>query len=321
MPPSTTTRWLENRDMTTHTPHQLLVGVVFAASLVVCGANQTAAADDLTIFVALTDSEGEPVTDLAAKDFAILWDGVACDILEIEPLNRPVRVTVYFDNATESVAALPDMREGVRLFLDALPPDIEVAIGSIAGRPQLRSPYTTDREELLDAIGRIGPAGGAATFWDALYEEAERIDKDEDRQYTPVIVMVAVGGPEASSYARSQPFERGMERLFANGATVHTLLFTSPSGVGRQTGRNQSAWGADIAASTHGRFQPFVSSNAFRTLLPELAKDLARKNKLVSHQFRVTYTPPKDASDQARIQLQTKRAGLIAVVTENGNIP
>ena len=74
--------------------------------------------------------------------------------------------------------------------------------------------------------------------------------------------------------------------LYANGATVHTLLFTSPSGVGRQTGRNQSAWGADIAASTHGRFQPFVSSNAFRTLLPELAKDLARKNKLVSHQFR-----------------------------------
>ncbi len=353
--------------MTTHTPHQLLVGVVFAASLVVCGANQTAEADDLTIFVALTDSEGEPVTDLAAKDFAILWDGVACDILEIEPLNRPVRVTVYFDNATESVAALPDMREGVRLFLDALPPDIEVAIGSIAGRPQLRSPYTTDREELLDAIGKIAPEGGSATFWDALYEEAERIDKDEDRQYTPVIVMVAVGGPEASSYARSQPFERGMERLFANGATVHTLLFTSPSGVGRQTGRNQSAWGADIAASTHGRFQPFVSSNAngatvhtllftspsgvgrqtgrnqsawgadiaasthgrfqpfvsnaFRTLLPELAKDLARKNKLVSHQFRVTYTPPKDASDQARIQLQTKRAGLIAVVTENGNIP
>ena len=243
--------------MTTHTPHQLLVGVVFAASLVVCGANQTAAADDLTIFVALTDSEGEPVTDLAAKDFAILWDGVACDILEIEPLNRPVRVTVYFDNATESVAALPDMREGVRLFLDALPPDIEVAIGSIAGRPQLRSPYTTDREELLDAIGKIAPEGGSATFWDALYEEAERIDKDEDRQYTPVIVMVAVGGPEASSYARSQPFERGMERLFANGATVHTLLFTSPSGVGRQTGRNQSAWGADIAASTHGRFQTF----------------------------------------------------------------
>ena len=74
--------------MTTHTPHQLLVGVVFAASLVVCGANQTAAADDLTIFVALTDSEGEPVTDLAAKDFAILWDGVACDILERRGVNR-----------------------------------------------------------------------------------------------------------------------------------------------------------------------------------------------------------------------------------------
>ena len=307
--------------MTTHSPHRSLVGVVFAASLVVCGVSPMVAADDLTIFLALTDSEGKPVTDLAAKDFAILWDGVACDIREIEPLNWPVRVSVYFDNATMSAKALPDMREGVRLFLDALPPDIEVAIWTIGGRPQRRSPYTTDREALIDAIGEVAPEGGSSTFWDALYEEAERIDKDKDRQYTPVMIMVAIGGPEASTRARSGPFERGMERLYANGATVHTILLTSPDGVGKQTGRNQSAWGADIAASTHGRFQPFVASTAFRTLVPELATDLARKNKLVSHQFRVTYTPPKDASDQARIQLQTKRAGLIAVVTDNGNIP
>ncbi len=305
--------------MITNRPHRCLVGAVFAASLVVCGANQAAAADDLTIFVALTDSEGEPVTDLAAKDFAILWDGVACDIREIEPLHRPVRVSVYFDNATMSAKAMPDMREGARLFLDALPPDIEVAIWTIGGRPQRRSPYTTDREVLIDAIGEVAPEGGSSTFWDALYEEAERIDKDKDRQYTPVMVMVAIGGPESSTRARSGPFERGMERLYANGATVHTLLLTAAGG--KQTGRNQSAWGADIAASTHGRFQPFVASTAFRTLLPELATDLARKNTLVSHQFRVTYTPPKDASDQARIQLQTKRAGLIAVVTDNGNIP
>ena len=32
-------------------------------------------------------------------------------------------------------------------------------------------------------------------------------------------------------------------------------------------------------------------------------------------------TDLEDASDQARIQLQTKRARLIAVVTDDGNIP
>ena len=177
--------------MTLHTPHRFLVGVAFVASLVVCGVNQIAAADDLTIFLALTDSEGAPVTELAAEDFAILWDGEACDIRKIEPLNRPVRVSVYFDNATMSAKAMPDMREGVRLFLDALPPDIEVAIWTIGGRPQRRSPYTTDREELIDAIGEVAPEGGSSTFWDALYEEAERLDKDKDRQYTPVITLVA----------------------------------------------------------------------------------------------------------------------------------
>lgn len=305
--------------MTTYTPHRSLVRIVFAVSLVVCGANQIAAADDESIFVAFTDLASAPVTDITASDLQILWDGVACELLELEPLTWPVRVSVYIDNSGVSVAAMPHMREGVKGFLDALPPDIDVAIGSIAGRPQLRSPYTTDRAELIDALGEIAPEGGAATFWDALYEEAERLHKDEDRQYTPVIVMVAVGGPEGSRNARSGPFKRGLDRLYANGATVHTLLLTT--GVGKQTGRSQSMWGADIAASTYGRFEPFVSPNAFRTLLPELAKDLARKNELVSHQYRATYKPPKDASDQPRIQLKTRRAGLNALVSDNGNIP
>ena len=62
-----------------------------------------------------------------------------------------------------------------------------------------------------------------------------------------------------------------------------------------------------------------VFSNVIK---PQGLEPLQFPTKFRSHsQFRVTYTPPKDASDQARIQLQTKRAGLIAVVTENGNIP
>ena len=128
------------------TPRRFLIGSVVAVGLVVCGAPwgavRVASAQDQTLFIAFTGADGTPVTDMTAEEIIIQWDEMLCEIREIEPINWPVRVTVFVDNATESQTVLPDMREGLTGFLEALPPDIEVAIATIAGRPQfLNGPH------------------------------------------------------------------------------------------------------------------------------------------------------------------------------------
>ena len=314
----------DNRDMTAHTLRRRLIGSVVAGSLVLGGAPWavgTASAQEQSLYIAFADGNGEPVTDMTPGDVVIQWDGALCDIVELEPVNWPARVTVYVDNATESQAALPDMREGLRLFLNALPPDIEVAIATLSGRPQFRVPHTTDRQELADAIGVLAGEGAAATFFDALYEEAERLEDDRERQYVSAVVMVATAGSEGSRRARGDAVQRTMDRLYDNAATVYTLLFTSPYGVGRNLGRAQAQWGTDIAAATRARYEEMVVSTRYRTLLPEMAADIARRHRLTSHQYRVTYRPPEDASDQPRIQVGSARAGVAAMPTDNGNIP
>lgn len=274
-----------------------------------------------TLFMAITDPAGTPVRDMTADEIIVRWDDDFCEVLDLEPVNWPVRVTVFVDNATESEAALPDMREGLRLFLRRLPPDIEVAIATIARRPQFRVQHTTDRDQLEDAIGVIASEGGAATFFDALYEEAERLDRDRERQYLPAIVMVAAAGSEGSHKARPKKLVTMMDRLYENGAVVYTLLLSSPYGVGHTLGRAQSRWGADLAASTRGRYEQTVVSTRFRKLLPEVAADLARKHRLTRHQYRVTYRPPEDASDTPRVQVGSTRTGVVVTPTDNGNIP
>ena len=242
--------------MTTQT-FRILIGSVFALSLVVFGApwgtGQVASAQDQSLFVAYTDSEGAPVTDMEAKNVIIQWDEVECEIVELEPINWPLRVTMMVDTATESAPFQPDMREGIRLFLDALSPDIEVAIWTIGGRPQELVEHTSNREELLNAVGRIAPEGGASTFFDGLYEAAKNVADDRDREYFPVIVMVAVGGAEGSNRNRGKATQETMERLNENGGAVHTLLLTGVSGAGaRSAGRSQAQWGNDFAASSRG---------------------------------------------------------------------
>lgn len=310
--------------METWAHRRFLVGSVVAISLAAgapWGAVGVASAQEQTLFIAFTDGDGSPVTDMTPDDVVIQWDGTPCEIVELEPVNWPVRVTVFVDNATESQAALPDMREGLRLFLNALPPDIEVAIATLSGRPQFRAPHTTDRQELADAIGVLASEGGAAAFFDALYEEAERLEDDRERQYLSAVVMVATAGSEGSRRARGDAIQRTMDRLYDNAAVVHTLLFTSPYGVGRNLGRAQSQWGTDIAAATRARYEDMVVSTRYRTLLPEIAADIARRHRLTSHQYRVTYRPPEDASDQPRLQVGSARLGILAFPTDNGNIP
>ena len=199
--------------MTTETTFlRPLTGAMIALVLIVFGApwtttSQVVSAQAQTLFVSVTDADGVPVTDLTSSELVVEMDGQHAETLDLEPIDWPVRVTVFVDNGVGTQTLLDHMREGVRLFLNALPPDVEVAIASIGGRPQFWVTHTTDRTELEDAVGVIVPdREGAAQFLDALYEEAERLHEDEEGQYFPVIVMVATNGPEGSGRVREKPF-------------------------------------------------------------------------------------------------------------------
>ena len=310
--------------MTTDTTRgRLLAGPLIALVLIVFAApwmSGVAWAQTGSFFVSFTDANGAPVTDLRAEEVVVEMDGEHGETLNLEPINWPVRVTVFIDNGIGTRPALDDMREGVSLFVDTLPPDVEVAIATIGGRPQFWAEHTTNRQELTDAIGVTAPVEGAAFFFDALYEEAERLDEDEEGQYFPVIVMVATNGPEGSNRVREGPFNEMMQRLFANSATLHTRLLSGSSITGVKQGGDQIRWGTDIGDATGGTYQGLVSANGYRTLLPELAEAIGRKHNVVSNQYRVTYAPPDGISEQPSVRILTTRAGVNMAPTLDGNV-
>ena len=308
------------------TPRRHLTGVLLALVLIGFGApwtktSQVVSAQSGSFFVSFTDVDGAPVTDLRAEEVVVELDGEPGETLNLEPIDWPVRVTVFIDNGIGTRPVLDDMREGVALFVDALPPDVEVAIATIGGRPQFWAQHTTDSQELTDALGVTVPEQGAAFFLDALYEEAERLDEDEEGQYFPVIVMVATNGPEGSNRVREGPFNEMMQRLFDNSVTVHTRLLSGSSITGVKQGGDQIRWGTDIGEATGGTYQGLVSANGFRTLLPELAEAIGRKHRLVSNQYRVTYALPEGISEQPSIRILTTRPLINMVPTRDGNVP
>ena len=239
-------------------------GVLAVLALIASGAPWTghvAWAQTQSFFVSFTDGEGGPVTDMNRSEVFVETDGERSVALSLEPIRWPLRVTVFVDNGLASPPLLDHIREGLRRFVDAIPADIEVAIGTIGGRPQFMARHTTDRRELEDAIGVIAPEmDGAASFLDALYEEAERLHEDEAGEYFPVVVMVATNGPEGSTRVRERPFREMMERLIANRAALHTRMYTFTSVTGVKQGGDQMRWAMDIGRVTAGSYDGLSSA-------------------------------------------------------------
>ena len=142
---------------------------------------------------------------------------------------------------------------------------------------------------------------GAALFRDALIEEAGRLHDDDERQYFPVIVMVASGDSPEGSTSQQPAYDNMLERMIDNLATVHTRMLMDSRGGGPG---QQVQVGINVSDLTHGTYKPLAISTAFRHMLPELGRDIARKHRLVSNQYRLTYAPPDGISNPSAMRIK-----------------
>jgi len=294
-------------------------GAVLALVLMVCGVpwstGQAARAQNRVLFLSVIDATGEAVTDLQPDEVFVRWDGVDGEILDLDPIALPVRVTVFIDNGGSAASALQHMREGLKGFVDAMPEDVEVALLTVGGQPRWITRHTFDRAELTRGLGLVVPVGAVARYLDAWAEEADRLTDDEEREYLPIVVMLASDGPEGSTVTQGRYAGMAQQMIEAS-ATLHTWLFTRGN-----VDAPQVQVGTEMADLTRGSYRPLAVSSAFVTLLPELGRDIARKHGRVRRQYRVTHVPPDGASDQPVISFGSTRQGIDIIGTIDGNVP
>ena len=292
---------------------------LFAAALFLLVGAPAAQAQEHTLHVAVADAAGNPVPGLAEGDIIVQWDGENLETTEFEAVDWPVRLTVFIDNGDNATTAVPQVREGLRALLRTLPDEIEVAMLTTGRQPRWITRHTTDRAELEGNIANIAPDSGAgATFNDALIEETNRIHDDDDREYYPVIIMIATDGADLSRSQQGR-VDQMVERMVENSVEVHTLLFVSGNALG--SGSMAAGVGEALVPVTRGTFERITVPTILVERLEALARDIARKHRFVSNQYRITYRQPRNPSQQPAIGVATERAGLQMLPTLDGNVP
>jgi hypothetical protein len=251
--------------------------------------------------VAARDADGKPVMDLKNDEVVMMENGKPNQITKIEPYHLPVKLTIAVDNGVLSRDGLQHYRAGLEGLVKALPPEMEVAIISMAPQPRTVQAFTNDRAKLLKGIGAIAPDSGTPRFADTLVEYSKRLreefNKTKKLDSIPVLMLVSTNAPQQSSYQATE-IDAALQFLEQRKSRVYVTMTMKSQGP-RGTEGDQPMIAMPLAKGTHGRYEPVAETSRLTGLLPELGMEIAelhqqRYNQLLVTAARQTTGPLQD---------------------------
>lgn len=300
---------------------------LLVTALALCEVLAAQAPQTFQFAVSASDASGAPVTDLKPDDVVMTENGVRQQIVKVEPLSVPMKLTLVVDNGLDSTDALVHYRAGLTGLVDALPKDVEVTLITIAPQPRTVVKPTTDRAQILRGINGFAPEQAAPRFTDSLVEYSERLQKEaKDRKiapYVPVMVMLSTTSVQQTSY-EPPAVTKAVNFLVSRRARLNMIVMSTRTGQATSAeslnASVQATIGIPVVKATNGRYESLAVSSRLATLLPDWGKDLAALHQRQSNQVRVTVERAK-AGDLQNPRIELARTGLNGQVTIDGFLP
>ncbi len=134
-----------------------------------------------------------------------------------------MRIVLLVDSSSAVAPILTQIRAGLKVFLDELPGDPEIAFISTGGQFRMRVPPTTDRQKVLAAAARFSSDGGANTFLSTMLEADQRLlQGPEERR--GVFVIVTTDAAENVADVRIDDYNKFMTDFSRRGGRAHAVV-------------------------------------------------------------------------------------------------
>jgi Ca-activated chloride channel family protein len=124
--------------------------------------------DLVLINASVTDSRGRPIIDLDASRFHILEDGKEQVIKSCSGEDVPVSIGLVLDTSGSMSAKVGLLKQAAIQFVRAANPYDGYFLVEFQQTPRVVLPFTTDIDQVLEAIGRM-EAGGSTPLFDAVH--------------------------------------------------------------------------------------------------------------------------------------------------------
>ena len=263
-------------------------------------APQSAARESRTrsVYVSVLDNRDAPVSGLGIADFVVREDGVAREVVKVEPATAPLDVMLLVDDSQALNAALQPTREGIDRFIDKMQGAGTLGLMSFGERPTSLVKPTTDAAMLKRGAGRIFARTAAGTY---LLEAIQEVSRDfrrreSDRKH---IVITWMQGTEFSNLH----YQNVLKDLDASGATLHVLEIGGPNDSRTDELRNLNMVISEGTKRTGGRRDQVLAESGIAEVLPRVVDDLKA-------QYVVSYGHPDTLIPPEKLQVTVNRPGV-----------
>ncbi len=158
-------------------------------------ANFSVDATTVTVDVAVIDNKGRFIPNIPRGNFRILEDNVPQKINDFSMGEAPMTIAlvIEFSNLYQQYLSDPwyQTLQAAYGFVQTLRPDDVVAVVAYDLRPEILTDFTTDRNQIQQALSRMRmPAYHETNLYDAVTDVAERMQEIEGRK---AILLISTG--------------------------------------------------------------------------------------------------------------------------------
>jgi hypothetical protein len=181
---------------------------------------------------------------------------------------RPMRIVLLVDSSSAVSTMINQFRDALRIFVDALPGDPEIALVTTGGQLRIRVAPTDDRVKVRAGIASFAPDGGGNVFLDSLLEADKRLLKTAVGR-SSVFVIVTTDMSTARAEVRTDSFNRFVKEYVLRGGRAHAVVVQGVTpGITTRMAEN-------LAENTGGFYQTVQIANALPKLMATVADYVA----------------------------------------------
>lgn len=172
----------------------------------------------VSIPVSVLDRDGKFVPSLKKRDFKLYEDGVEQDIESFNAVETPFYVALVLDTSQSTLFKMEDIQDAAFAFVKQLRRDDQVMVVSFDSRVQIHCDFTTDYDEMRNAIYETR-TGGSTKLYDAVNSVVDRLESIQGRK----AIVLFTDGVDTSS--RVGKFQGTLERVEESGIIVYPIKY------------------------------------------------------------------------------------------------
>jgi VWFA-related protein len=266
-----------------------------------------------TMLVNVTDTYNRSISDLEAKDFEVIENGEARDVVSVRPVTAPFNLVLLLDVSGSVDNYVNFIRKAARSFVDTMGSQDRIAIVTFNDDVHVLSGFTTDKASLSESLDTFD-AGGGTAYYDALaYTLADTL---RPLRGDRTAIVVLTDGDDNRSFL---PFDSLKGTIEESGALIYPLYVPSSLIAASATTEGQANsvdWlrrkymglttkaegeGPKLAKASGGVYYPITQLSQIQTAYDDIAKQLRTA-------YSVTFkTDPADAGKNMRYRIKVKR--------------